>query len=403
MDYEIEMADIAAGQWGLITSRQALDIGATSNALTRLAAQGALERVTYGVYRIGGTPSSPLDGLRADWLALDPSVLASDRLWGGLDLGEPLAIVSHRSAARLHDFGDIDADDHEFTLPVRKQTRRAGVRIHRFPIEEDDWTVVGGLPVTTPVRTIDDLAAVRLDGGHLASIVRDALAAGSADDEEVIRVLRQHARFYGAPMGNGTELLKFFLQEAGVPKSAIRMAELASGSSWSVDSAPLPISPDVQTGAQLALRRMLAENLAMSQPDLKRMLANNAVAAMPDFKQLLANQLASFEPDLIQLFDNMSKASLRNALTPLIETAFREFAFIEVAQSLEPVIRANAATLAADISANLRNSSQPAAEEKTAKETMKPPVRAIAAAEDDSTTAAPATATGDNVDTKDEQ
>ncbi|MFE6508114.1 type IV toxin-antitoxin system AbiEi family antitoxin domain-containing protein [Nocardioides sp. NPDC057764] len=227
MDYRIAMTEIAECQWGLITARQAIGVGATPNTLTRLTAQGALERVSHGVYRIAGAPPSRLDDLRADWLALDPTRLPADRLWGSRD-DQSLAVISHRSAAVLHDLGDIAADYHEFTLPVRKQTRRPDVRLHRAPLQSDDWVVVDGLPVTTPLRTINDLAAAHIDGGHLASITRDAVLSLYTDIAPLIRVLAPHAHRYGYPTGDGEALLGRFLQEAGIPVALVRAVELAS-------------------------------------------------------------------------------------------------------------------------------------------------------------------------------
>lgn len=227
MDDRIAMAEIAECQWGLITARQAINVGATPNSLTRLTAQGALERICRGVYRMAGAPPSPLDDLRADWLSLDPTRLSTDRLlWSTHD--QPLAVVSHRSAAVLYNLGDIAADHHEFTLPSRKQTRRPDVRLHRAPLETEDWEVVDGLPVTTPLRTIDDLAAAHIDGGHLASITRDAITDYWTDIDRLVRILAPHARRYGYPAGDGEALLQRFLQEAGIPSSLARVVELAS-------------------------------------------------------------------------------------------------------------------------------------------------------------------------------
>ena len=42
-----------------------------------------------------------------------------------------------------------------------------------------------GFAVTTPARTVADLAADRMDGGHLGRIVSDTLAKGLAVDNEI--------------------------------------------------------------------------------------------------------------------------------------------------------------------------------------------------------------------------
>ena len=217
----LDLADVAADQWGLLTTAQARSVGLSPQAVARLAGQGVLERLSHGVYRLTGTPVSPWEGLRAAWLALDPGRVASQRL-----RDRPPAVVSHRSAAALHQLGDVQADQHEFTVPARRQTRRTEITLYRGQLEAADWTLVEGLPVTTVLHTIDDLAAARLDGGHLAAIVRDALVTQHIDVDALVLVLRAHAHRYGAPLGDGEALLQRFLAEAGLPESTLRAAHL---------------------------------------------------------------------------------------------------------------------------------------------------------------------------------
>jgi len=220
----LDLADVAAEQWGLITTAQASAVGQSPQSVARLAVQGVLDRLTHGVYRLAGTPADPRDDLRAAWLALSPDRTAGERL-----RDEPPAVVSHRSAARLLQLGDLEADVHEFTVAGRRQTRRPDVRFHVGELTSSDWTVVEGLPVTTAVRTIGDLADKRLDGGHLAGVVRDALITYQLDVDVLIAVLRPHAHRYGVRLGDGQGLLRRFLAEAGVPAQAGRIAELAGG------------------------------------------------------------------------------------------------------------------------------------------------------------------------------
>ena len=92
------------------------------STLSRMASTGRAERVGHGVYRLKGAGPPPQAALRVAWLELAPSV----PVWGrSSDQG----VVSHRSAATLFGLGDLLADVHEFTLPVRRQTRREDVRL----------------------------------------------------------------------------------------------------------------------------------------------------------------------------------------------------------------------------------------------------------------------------------
>ena len=226
----LDLADIAAEQWGLITTAQAEAAGSSRKAVGRLARSGMLERLAHGVYRLTGAPSDPRDDLRAAWLALDPGRTAGDRLRDELP-----EVVSHRSAAALHELGDLDADRHEFTVAGRRQTRRTDVRFHKATLPANDWGIVLGLPCTTVIRTIADLAADRTDGGHLAGVVRDALTVRHVDVDHLAQALTPYAARYGANAGDGESLLIRFLEEAGVPEATRRTIELAAGGRAAAD------------------------------------------------------------------------------------------------------------------------------------------------------------------------
>lgn len=222
MSAVLALGDVAAEQWGLVTTAQARALGVSAQAVARLADQGTLERMMHGVYRIFGAPPNPLDELRADWLTLDPGRRAAQRLQDSSP-----AVVSHRSAAHLHGLGDLDADEHEFTTESRKQSRRPAVRLHLGRLTAGQWTVVDGLPVTTVVRTVADLAAARTDGGHLASIVRDALTVKQINDLDLSVALGPYAHQYGAPRGDGVALLARFVRQAGISAPLSRAVEFA--------------------------------------------------------------------------------------------------------------------------------------------------------------------------------
>ncbi|NNH72869.1 hypothetical protein HLB23_23925 [Nocardia uniformis] len=217
-DARVRLAELAESQWGLLTTAQAAAIGVDTKQLQRLTDQAMLSRLRYGVYRLAGVPDSPTEPIRAEWLALEPARTAGDRIGDNA----PLGVVSHRSAADLHGLGDLDADYIEFTVPTRRGTRNPDVRFHRGVLTAVEWMLVDGLPVTTPVRTIADLAAARTDGGHLASVVRDALLNNTPVDE-IATALRPYAHRYGAPVDNGSALVTHFITQAGVPESSLAL------------------------------------------------------------------------------------------------------------------------------------------------------------------------------------
>lgn len=220
----LRIADLAADQGGLLTTAQARAVGVSPQQVARLARSGALEPLVHGVHRLTGTAEDRLAGLRAVWLALEPRTLAGVRL----SRDDPGGVVSHRSAAVVHELGDVDADVHEFTVVARRRSRNPEVRFHTAVRDRGSWTVQAGLPVTTVAQTIADLAAVRTDGGHLAGVVSDALSGLQVGLQEVAVALRPFAHYYGAPLGGGAELVDRFLDEAGIPEATVALARAAT-------------------------------------------------------------------------------------------------------------------------------------------------------------------------------
>lgn len=220
----LDIAAVASEQWGLVTSGQASRSGASAQSMARWSRANVLTRVAHGVYKVAGSPYDPRDDLRAAWLTFDPHHTAVERLTDHR-IG---AIISHRSAAQLHGLGDLDADVYEFTVEGRRQTRRKDLRIHTrsTAIARTSWTLVGGLPVTTVLATIVDLAAIRTDGGHLAGIVRDAIATAVVDLDDLSEALRPYAHRYGAAPEDGEGVIRRFLIEAGLPRVTEQAAEL---------------------------------------------------------------------------------------------------------------------------------------------------------------------------------
>ena len=97
----------------MVTSAQAVRQGVARLDLSRLAADGHLERLAHGVYRNSGAPAGPYDDLKAAWLSTDPKAMGAARIKDGTDG----VIVAGESAATLHGIGDFRALRHEFVSP----------------------------------------------------------------------------------------------------------------------------------------------------------------------------------------------------------------------------------------------------------------------------------------------
>jgi len=213
---------LAAGQWGLLTTAQAAREGITRLQLARLADAGVLQRLGRGIYATTSSADEHLD-LRAAWLALDPARTAEERLKNPITAG----VVSHASAAGLHNLGDLLDDEHEVTLPQRKQTRREGIRVHRGDLTEQDVTIVEGLPVTTEERTIADLLRAGHDPEHVAQIIGQGVRRGVVDLTHLAAYLDPLARRHDQP--DGDALVEYLLDLVGLSPAALAR-ELARSS-----------------------------------------------------------------------------------------------------------------------------------------------------------------------------
>lgn len=318
----LDLADLAADQWGLLTTAQARSVGQTPQAVARLATAGVLERLAHGVYRLAGTPADPFDELRAAWLALEPARTASERLQDRAP-----AVVSHRSAAVLHGLGDLDADVHEFSVAARRQSRRPDVRFHRTELEAGAWTVAGGLPVTVPLRTVADLAEGRLDSGHLAGVVRDAVTTLHVDVDQVIETLCPHAHRYGLRLGDGEGMLRRLLKEAGLPESTRRAVAVYTPPT-EVLAQSLRENPSFR-GAVAAAARGISVSDFLS-PEFQRTLQAAASAATRPVVEQAMRNLALPGPSLpgvqrvIQEINQPVLRALSDVNRPIIDAIMRE-------------------------------------------------------------------------------
>jgi very-short-patch-repair endonuclease len=69
------------------------------------------------------------------------------------------AVLSHRSAARLWSLLSPAAEPIDITCS-KAEVEREGIVGHRSRLLDDEWLVRDGIPVTSPFRTIFDLASV---------------------------------------------------------------------------------------------------------------------------------------------------------------------------------------------------------------------------------------------------
>ena len=139
-----ELAALATRQHGVAAHWQLVELGLGRKAIEYRLAAGSLERVHVGVYAIGHEALS-----------------GRGRRMGAVLTGGPDAVLSHQSAAALWDLRPSSRAAIDVTVPARGRRRRPGITFHRVRhLDEDDRTVVDGIPVTSVPRTLLDLAEV---------------------------------------------------------------------------------------------------------------------------------------------------------------------------------------------------------------------------------------------------
>lgn len=143
---------------------------------------GRLHRIHRGVYAVGHTADAPLAREAAALLACGDG-----------------AVLSHRSAGALWGLADRPVAVVEATIVGRDCGARPGVRVRRARrIADEDVLMRSGLRVTSPARTLVDLAAVLGERG-LRRAVNEALVAGLADEGDLQAALVRSPGRRGGP------------------------------------------------------------------------------------------------------------------------------------------------------------------------------------------------------------
>lgn len=94
----------------------------------------------------------------------------------------PEAVISHETALRLHNLSDVTPRRVDLWVPYEKRwlTPRSvgrGVKLHvaRRRLRPDDVTTVDGLRVTTPLRTLLDIAAGDTNPRQVVVAIKQAM------------------------------------------------------------------------------------------------------------------------------------------------------------------------------------------------------------------------------------
>ncbi len=196
-ELEQRIGDLVARQHGVATRRQLMDAGLSRSAIRRRLRSGRMRALHRGVYLVAPFPLTYTRDMAA--------VLASGRR----------SVLSHFNAAELIAMQPSGRKCASGIVDVTGQgeggRRCAGIRVHRVEqLERDEWMIREGIPVTTPVRTLLDLAPL-LDKRQLEEAVARAERNGLVTREQLLAyVARKRGR-------RGARALRKVLGVAGGP------------------------------------------------------------------------------------------------------------------------------------------------------------------------------------------
>lgn len=159
--------ETAAAQEGYFTAGQALQAGYAYSQQYFHRRRGNWLHIGRGLYRLRDFPP----GERED--------LVRWSLWSRDQKGEPQAVVSHESALAVHELSDVMPGRVHLTVPKGFRKRvPPGCVLHQAGLAAGDVEPRRGYQVTTPVRTLLDVADSTLSQEHLNRAVREALERG---------------------------------------------------------------------------------------------------------------------------------------------------------------------------------------------------------------------------------
>jgi len=175
--------ELAAGQAGYFTAVQAHELGYSARSLVHHVSAGHVERVSRGFYRLVGVPASSHEDVVAAWLRFASR--------GG--------VVSHDTALALYDLAPSRSHEIHLTLPRECRPRTpqttTAVSLHTttVPLRREEVTNRFGVQVTSPARTIADVADIGSDPSVVLEATSRALATGLVSANELHTAVRRRS------------------------------------------------------------------------------------------------------------------------------------------------------------------------------------------------------------------
>ncbi|MDR1449157.1 MAG: type IV toxin-antitoxin system AbiEi family antitoxin domain-containing protein [Propionibacteriaceae bacterium] len=174
--------DVAVDQYGYVTTGDARRLGINRVELAKLAARGALENVSHGVYRFPAWPVSGNDHLM------------EAVLW----TRDPTAVLSHETALDVLELCDVNPDRVHVNVsgrkyPIRRVDPLPALKVHYDDLPDGQRVWWEQIPTVAPAAAIGqgirsgvrpDLLAQAIGTARRLGMVDSATAARLAGDLE---------------------------------------------------------------------------------------------------------------------------------------------------------------------------------------------------------------------------
>jgi very-short-patch-repair endonuclease len=171
------IADLSETQDGVFSIADARQVGFSERQIDCRVGR-AWSVIHDGVYRMGGAPPTWRSGLRAATLAAGES-----------------AAISHRSAAAMYELPAAQRGLVELTCVRWSRTTKSSLVVHESRrLDSRDVQLIDGIPVTTPERTLLDLASQFPHANYLEYIAQAARRKRLLTYESTQLMFNRHAR-----------------------------------------------------------------------------------------------------------------------------------------------------------------------------------------------------------------
>src|ERR671923_2399743 len=165
--------EVAESQAGYFTSADAKKLGYDYPHQHFHVSQGNWIRVDHGIYRLKKFPAAKHEDLMRWWL------------WS-----RRKAVLSHDTAAAIYDLGDLLPGKIHLTVPPNFRKKPVeNIVLHKATLNDAEIDKRDDLPVTSPLRTILDLARSRLDDERLTAVTKDAIQKGLLSRQQLLNAL----------------------------------------------------------------------------------------------------------------------------------------------------------------------------------------------------------------------